>query len=735
MKNRSKKTTAFFVSMLLITSLFPATAMAEDEPGISIDNWNNETIEDGQEENTEISTVDDDTSVTMGTEESQETFILDDNGDIENDATDNDEIYIEEDQDQEDADVSEKTANLESVFSSEDDTDEDENYGITVAGTKVTNSNKDDVLGDGTVTYDPTENKLTLHEATLDGRIYFDNGRSVVLELQGNNQIKVANASATSNSSWIYAKDALTISGEGSLTIDKSKRRFINCRDKLLVDGVTLNFTMAEENLDLRGIYTVNTMTIENQADVQVEMNENEIAMLSSQYIDIQGSTVNLEGDMEASGTAVYIDESDVYVHAVTEAISARKRIYISDSKVTAISEPETDDRDVYALNSLGSVDIEDSVVRAYGCNGSILALHVFAEGEEEIAKDDSVEIKNPVSMIDSWVDCSDEINGDLTMEDSVLFTGNDGVVTGDAYVPYNTEIAQNQKLTVTYPARLTVPYDVILTNQGTIEAYCTGVRGSISGNAPKYTHAELTEWKKDNTSHWKECSRCGQKQEVAVHTYDAWKITKYPDVGTTGMKTRSCKICGLTQKENITSVQIMTLKAAGGKKTISLKWSKVSGADGYLIYGAKCGNKLQLIKTVGKNTINYKQKKLKNGTYYKYYVTAYKNIAGKKVTIGKSVSVQAATDGKGYGYARKITVKKSSFIIKKGKTATILATVTNTNSKVKKHTAQVRYISTNPNVATVTAKGKIKAKSKGSCYIYCYAMNGLTRKVKVRVK
>lgn len=53
---------------------------------------------------------------------------------------------------------------------------------------------------------------------------------------------------------------------------------------------------------------------------------------------------------------------------------------------------------------------------------------------------------------------------------------------------------------------------------------------------------------------------------------------------------------------------------------------------------------------------------------------------------------------------------------------------------KSKKHRA-VQFESTNKNVATVTAKGVIKAKKKGTCFVYAYAQNGVMKKIKVTVK
>ena len=52
----------------------------------------------------------------------------------------------------------------------------------------------------------------------------------------------------------------------------------------------------------------------------------------------------------------------------------------------------------------------------------------------------------------------------------------------------------------------------------------------------------------------------------------------------------------------------------------------------------------------------------------------------------------------------------------------------------IVKHTA-LRYETTAATIAKVSSKGTIKAVSKGKCYIYAYAQNGLYEKIKVIVK
>ena len=114
--------------------------------------------------------------------------------------------------------------------------------------------------------------------------------------------------------------------------------------------------------------------------------------------------------------------------------------------------------------------------------------------------------------------------------------------------------------------------------------------------------------------------------------------------------------------------------------------------------------------------------------------VVAYKNIYGEKRVIETSVSVHVATKGGKNGNPTAVTYGKSKVSVKTGKTFTLKAGL-KTKTKVKTHIAKFRYESTDPSIATVNKKGKIKGIRKGTCEIYIYAQNGLYKKVKVTVK
>jgi len=99
---------------------------------------------------------------------------------------------------------------------------------------------------------------------------------------------------------------------------------------------------------------------------------------------------------------------------------------------------------------------------------------------------------------------------------------------------------------------------------------------------------------------------------------------------------------------------------------------------------------------------------------------------------VSTSKVIHAATKSKG-NYTKVTTkAKKNKVSLKNGKSFKLGAKAT--GKKVKKYVS-MRYESTKPQVATVSKSGKITAKSKGTCYVYVFAQNGIYKKIKVTVK
>ena len=195
-----------------------------------------------------------------------------------------------------------------------------------------------------------------------------------------------------------------------------------------------------------------------------------------------------------------------------------------------------------------------------------------------------------------------------------------------------------------------------------------------------------------------------------------------------------------------------LTAVAKMSKKAVRLKWKSVKGASSYIVYGAKSGGKMKKLKTVkaksSKKSYKYDVKKMKAKKYYKYLVVACnKSTTAKDITAGKN-KVTATTDrvitisktvyvtskDKKYGNPSKLS-SKTKLTLKKGKSKKIKVKVKQTKKKLKKYGKWLRYESANPKVAKVSSSGKIKALKKGKTYIYVYAQNGISKKIKVTVK
>ena len=187
------------------------------------------------------------------------------------------------------------------------------------------------------------------------------------------------------------------------------------------------------------------------------------------------------------------------------------------------------------------------------------------------------------------------------------------------------------------------------------------------------------------------------------------------------------------------TSTTVMRLRGNASSTRVRLAWTGIKGADGYEIYGANCkvSTKAPLVKTV-KNGSTYVTaiSGLKKASSYRYYVRAYKMINGKKTYLNQSNVIYIATACGTRTNAKAVTVASTSITLKKGKTKNLSATVTSVNSKKKLfyRTAKLTYTTTDKKIATVTSRGTVTAKAKGTCYIYVSAANGVYTKVKVTV-
>ncbi len=199
------------------------------------------------------------------------------------------------------------------------------------------------------------------------------------------------------------------------------------------------------------------------------------------------------------------------------------------------------------------------------------------------------------------------------------------------------------------------------------------------------------------------ECSVCGYKTGYKTisalgHRYGPFKVKKEASISRTGIKTRACRRCDYTQDRSIAKKK-PTIKLAKTTLTVGLKQTvsapKVTYQNGDKIRSWKSSNKsVATVNSKGKITGK------KAGTA-RITVTLK---SGKKATLKVTVKKISTT---------KLKINKKSLTLKKGKTYTLKTSVTPKNSQDK-----LTFKSSNKKVATVSSKGKITAKKKGTAKI-----------------
>lgn len=184
----------------------------------------------------------------------------------------------------------------------------------------------------------------------------------------------------------------------------------------------------------------------------------------------------------------------------------------------------------------------------------------------------------------------------------------------------------------------------------------------------------------------------------------------------------------------------------SGNKVTVV--WGKVNKADGYDIYAQECYvnfNSKSLVKSVKgasatRVTISsINGKSLAKLDTIKLRVKAYKLVNGKKKYIDNSVMLHIVTNSSKYTNIKKVLLPQKSYVLGVKQTIKLKPGYTKADASKKvldgRHGARYLYACTNKNVATVDAKGRIKAKAAGKCTVYVIAVNGTTQAVQIIVK
>lgn len=282
-----------------------------------------------------------------------------------------------------------------------------------------------------------------------------------------------------------------------------------------------------------------------------------------------------------------------------------------------------------------------------------------------------------------------------------------------------------------------------------------------------EHDHVWDSKWNFDKDAHWHECvamyGKCDitdntKKGGYQKHSYGKGKQIKAATYKTTGLMRYTCQVCGYEKTETIpviahthkyiwkTTAKATVFRPAKQEGTCSLCGKKQTWN-----YGSKLKATIKL--NVSSITLRRKQTttKVKVSMAYgdsikswassnKKIVTVYKNgkikagtktgtakitvtlKSGKKATLKVKVQTAKVKTTKISGLKKKLTIKK-------GKSVTLKPVVSPITSQEK-----VTYRSSNKKIATVSSKGVVKGRRKGTVTITVKS-GKVTKKIKITVK
>ncbi len=243
-----------------------------------------------------------------------------------------------------------------------------------------------------------------------------------------------------------------------------------------------------------------------------------------------------------------------------------------------------------------------------------------------------------------------------------------------------------------------------------------------------EHEHLFGEDWQSDASNHWHVCA-CGEKSDVAEHTWDAGTVTKKPTATAEGVKTFTCTVCKQTKTEKVpatgsTTVDITkpnakitvsgianknyTGKAQKQSRLVVKSGSKTlaSGRDYTLTYSNNVKVGTATITITGKGNYKGTIKKTFKITLSKGKVYVVKNIKYKVTKVG--------TSGKGTVSVVGTKYKKNN---KRFKKLTIGSTVNIGGVKYKVTEIGNNAFKGYKNLRTVTIGSNVKKIGKNAFY------------------
>lgn len=221
------------------------------------------------------------------------------------------------------------------------DQQESETYALLVAGTQVTKSNQNDVLGNGTVSYDPAAHTLTLKQADL--TLGEDANFTYCIDSELTDMLTITGTATLSNADGIMTAGpltldnaTLTLTGESGDGVEDAIRAGRSDEDITIENSkVTIAGTNSEGNFFQFGIRCGKLTVANSTLDVKADGS----AIVAADEMEVSGAGTVITAETDAS------EEQDYYALELGRLIMSHGLDLVegkmNESKKAKIAQPE----------------------------------------------------------------------------------------------------------------------------------------------------------------------------------------------------------------------------------------------------------------------------------------------------------------------------------------------------------------------------------------------------------
>ena len=258
----------------------------------------------------------------------------------------------------------------------------------------------------------------------------------------------------------------------------------------------------------------------------------------------------------------------------------------------------------------------------------------------------------------------------------------------------------------------------------------CTekGSETRVCKNNPEHTETRDVEkaahdvganWLHDETNHWKECTVCHTKSDIAAHDFGEWTEVTAPTYVADGAKKRTCNTCGYSENGTIDKLVAVSRITIDGEQTLTLKVNEAATLVATVLPDNATDKTIEWTSSDNEVVEVARGRLLAHKAGDAVITATAKDGQGAKATVTVKVIVEAES----------VEVSGAKHVAING-TVTLAATVAPENATDK----TVTWTTDNDKIATVDKNGVLTGVAEGKVVVTATTANGKTANISVYV-